>query len=81
MIHKQYLVTFNIDNNKCWKSGITAKWDVYNRFRTEIERRIISNFKIHKSSWFKTYEEAYESEQKLFDEICVCVLCFVFVFV
>ena len=54
MIHKQYLVTFNIDNNKCWKSGITAKWDVYNRFRTEIKKGIISNFKIHKSSWFKT---------------------------
>jgi hypothetical protein len=55
MIHKQYLVTFNIDNNKCWKSGITAKWDIYNRFSNDIEKGIISNFKIHKSTWFKTY--------------------------
>lgn len=69
MIYKQYLVTFYIDNTKCWKSGITAKWDVYNRFKDEIKKGIISGFKIHKSTWFRTKEEAYNTEQNLFNEI------------
>tara|TARA_R100001244_G_scaffold86263_1_gene65902 strand:- start:459 stop:896 length:438 start_codon:yes stop_codon:yes gene_type:complete len=69
MVHKQYLVTFYIDDKKCWKSGITSKRDVYDRFKDEIKKRIIFGFKIHKSTWFKTYKEAYKSEQKLFNEI------------
>ena len=70
-IHKHYLTTFTLvnENIKCLKAGITSKFDVFDRFKEMLKDGVISNFKIHKSSWFKTKEKAYESEQRLFNEV------------
>ena len=65
--YKLYLVRLVIDNESCYKPGITSHRDVTKRFESLIESDTIRNFKIMKSSYFPTRTEAYAAEQKLFD--------------
>mgnify|MGYP001299486936 CR=1 FL=1 len=69
MRHKLYLVRFTIDGQKAYKVGITRHIDVAKRFKKILDEGAISSFKIMKSSYFKSKEEAYEAEQNLFKEI------------
>ena len=68
-IHKLYLVRFTIEGQKAYKSGITSHIDVAKRFKIPLNEGTISDFKIMKSSYFESEEEAYKSEQNLFKEI------------
>jgi len=65
--YKLYLVRFVIDNESCYKPGITSNRDVTKRFERLLESDTIRNFKTMKSSYFPTGAEAYAAEQKLFD--------------
>ena len=69
MRHKLYLVRFTIDGQKAYKVGITRHIDVAKRFKRILDEGAISSFKIMKSSYFESEEEAYEAEQNLFKEI------------
>ena len=69
MRHKLYLVRFTIDGQKAYKVGITSHIDVARRFKIPLNEGTISGFKIMKSSYFTSKEEAYEAEQNLFKEI------------
>ena len=69
MRHKLYLVRFTIDGQKAYKVGITRHIDVAKRFKRILDEGSISSFKIMKSSYFESEEEAYEAEQNLFKEI------------
>ena len=66
---KLYLVTFEYEGSKFFKVGITTKGDVMERFKYSILKYNFKNFKIHKSSWFKSEEEAKLAEDKCFNEI------------
>jgi len=68
-MYKLYLVRFTIEGQKAYKSGITSHIDVARRFRIPLNEGTISDFKIMKSSYFESEEEAYKSEQNLFKEI------------
>ena len=63
---KLYLVVFNYKGSKYFKAGITSKTDVNDRFKYAIQKHGLTEFKIRKSSWFKTEEEAREAERALF---------------
>lgn len=63
---KLYLVTFTILGSKVYKLGITSKSDVKDRFSYDIRKYGIKDFKILKSSYFKTEEEAIQAEQDAF---------------
>lgn len=66
---KLYLVTFEYEGSKFFKVGITTKGDVMERFRYSIVKYNLKNFKIHKSSWFKSIEEAEKAEKDCFASI------------
>lgn len=68
-MHKLYLVVFNYKGSKYFKAGITSKADVMERFKYDILKHGLTEFKIRKSSWFKTEEEAKEAEARLFTTI------------
>lgn len=68
-MQKLYLVNFEIEGKRCFKVGITSKFDVTERFQRHINSGAITNFKVYKSSYFSTYDEAYEAEQNLMQEI------------
>ena len=69
MAHKLYLVNFKYNNKKYFKAGITGKSDVKERFKYAIQKHRLEDFKIMKSSWFKTEEEADKAEKSLFETI------------
>mgnify|MGYP001299403653 CR=1 FL=1 len=69
MAHKLYLVNFKYNNKKYFKAGITGKSDVKERFSYAIRKHRLIDFKIMKSSWFKTEEEAKNAEENLFETI------------
>tara|TARA_R110000796_G_scaffold180250_1_gene296833 strand:+ start:323 stop:715 length:393 start_codon:yes stop_codon:yes gene_type:complete len=69
MEHKLYLVVFNYNGSKYFKVGITSKTDVDKRFKYAKIKYGLTEFKIRRSSWFKTKEEAEEEEQSLFNII------------
>ena len=58
---KIYLVTFEYEGSKFFKVGVTSKGDVMERFKYYILKYKLKNFKIHKSSWFKSEEEAKQA--------------------
>jgi len=64
-MHKLYLVNFKIEGKRCFKIGITSKIDVTNRFQRHINTGTITEFKVYKSSYFNSYDEAYDAEQNL----------------
>ena len=66
---KLYLVTFEYEGTKFFKVGITTKGDVMERFKYAILKYKLMNFKIHKSSWFKSLDEAEKAEQQCFADI------------
>ena len=66
---KVYLVTFEYEGTKFFKVGSTQKGDVMDRFKYEISKYNLQNFKIHKSSWFKSLNEALIAEHKCFEDI------------
>lgn len=66
MAHKLYLVNFKYKGKKYFKPGITGKGDVMDRFRYAIQKHRLEDFKIMKSSWFMTEQEAKDAEQSLF---------------
>ena len=68
-MYKLYLVRFTLDGQKVYKLGITSHIDVAKRFKKVLDEGIITDFKIMKSSYFESEEEAYEAEQNLFKEI------------
>ena len=68
-MYKLYLVKFKYNNKLVFKCGITSKPDVENRFRSDIQKYGLTEFKIMKSSWFKTEEEAKDAEDRLFKTI------------
>ena len=69
MAHKLYLVNFKYNNKKYFKAGITGKGDVKDRFKYAIQKHRLVDFKIMKSSWFKTEQEANNAEMNLFKTI------------
>ena len=69
MRHKLYLTRFTIEGKRVYKPGITRHTDVTKRFSRSINDGTISDFKIMKSSYFESEEEAYKAEQNLFEEI------------
>ena len=69
IIHKLYLVRFTIEGKRVYKPGITRHTDVTKRFQRSLDDGTISDFKIMKSSYFESEEEAYKAEQNLFEEI------------
>ena len=69
MAHKLYLVNFKYNNKKYFKAGITGKGDVMERFKYAIQKHRLEDFKIMKSSWFKTEQEADNAEKSLFETI------------
>ena len=70
-MYKLYLVKFKYNDKLVFKCGITSKPDVENRFRSDIQKYGLTEFKIIKSSWFKTKEEAKDAERRLFNTIMV----------
>ena len=68
-MHKLYLVVFNYKGSKYFKAGVTSKSDVMERFKYDIIKYGLTEFKIRKSSWFKTEEEAKNAEDRLFTTI------------
>jgi hypothetical protein len=69
MAHKLYLVNFKYNKKKYFKAGITGKGDVMERFKDAIQEYRLEDFKIMKSSWFKTEQEADKAEKSLFETI------------
>jgi len=69
MAHKLYLVNFKYKGKKYFKAGITGKGDVMDRFKYAIQKHRLEDFKIMKSSWFKTEQEAEKAESNLFETI------------
>ena len=69
MAHKLYLVNFKYKGKKYFKAGITGKGDVMDRFKYAIQKHRLEDFKIMKSSWFRTEQEASTAEDKLFATI------------
>ena len=68
-MHKLYLVSFIIEERMCFKIGITSSFDVTKRFQVHIDNSDILAFKIYKSSYFESYDTAYEAEQLLMNNI------------
>ena len=65
-MYKLYLVKFKYKGSLYFKGGITSKADVLERFRYDIQKYDLKEFKIMKSSWFRTEAEALDAEQRLF---------------
>mgnify|MGYP003673858471 FL=1 len=68
-MHKLYLVNFKVDGKRCFKVGITSSIDVTKRFQRLITSGDIKEFKVYKSSYFDSYDDAYNAEQLLMSEI------------
>jgi len=68
-MHKLYLVNFIIEGKRCFKVGITSSIDVTKRFQRLITSGDIEEFKVYKSSYFDSYNEAYNAEQSLMKQI------------
>ncbi len=68
-MHKLYLVSFIIEGRRCFKIGITSNFDVTKRFQKHIDNGDILAFKIYKSSYFQSYDDAYNAEQLLMENI------------
>ena len=65
-MYKLYLVKFKYKGSLYFKGGITSKADVLERFRYDIQKYNLKEFKIMKSSWFRTETEAKDAEERLF---------------
>lgn len=68
-MYKLYLVKFKYKDSLYFKGGITSKSDVMQRFRYDIQKYGLTEFKVMKSSWFRTEEEALDAEARLFSTI------------
>ena len=66
---KLYLVKFKYKDQLFFKGGITSKLDVADRFRYDIQNYGLTDFKIMKSSWFRSEQEALDAETRLFATI------------
>jgi len=68
-MYKLYLVKFKYKGQLFFKGGITSKSDVAERFGYDIQKYGLTDFKIMKSSWFRTEQEVLDAESRLFETI------------
>lgn len=71
--HKLYLVTFKTKSTdqwqSCYKPGYTHHIDVTDRFQSHIQSHTILDFRVLKSSYFSSMEEAFAAEQDLIQRV------------
>lgn len=68
-MYKLYLVKFKYEGKLYFKCGITSKSDVANRFRYDIQKYGLKEFKVMQSSWFSSESQALEAESRIFETI------------
>ena len=69
MFHKVYVVKFRIDGKMCYKVGITRYQDVIDRFAKDLIDRTITDFKVIKSGYVHSSNEAEALEDRLMETI------------
>lgn len=68
-MYKLYLVKFKYKGSLFFKCGITSKSDVMERFRYDIRKYGLTEFKPMISSYFRTEDEAKDAERSLFTTV------------